>query len=425
MREGEAVLSEAKNRQISETRQLTIQRHKSMACKTYELKVDRSHLSEKTLNIFERLFLEAKWFYNDMLAKGVFKAQYKVTAVQVKVKDRFEDREILCLSSQMRQEIIDRAKDSTRALSALKGKGRKVGALKFKSHVFSIPLKQYGVTYELKRGSCVRIQGAGRPMKVRGLGQIPKGAELASATLEQRDGDYFLHVTTYQNIDTSTPPRKAVGVDAGVKHQLTLSNGLQVDEAVSVTRRAIRLHRELSRRKRWGRNWSRTKARLNREYGHIVHQRADLRHKIVSRLTSTYDCIAVQDDSISGWQRMWGRRVATSAIGGIMSDLKTRARTPVAIDRFEPTTQRCSSCGALKQIGLEERVYLCDACGLRIDRDLNSAINDWKEVPAERRELTPVDTKAATEMMGYFNSIPSVLASLVEEAGSHRTFGRW
>ena len=35
-----------------------------------------------------------------------------------------------------------------------------------------------------------------------------------------------------------------------------------------------------------------------------------------------------------------------------------------------------------------------------------------------RRESTPVDTKAATELMEYFNSIPGVSAFLVEEAGS-------
>jgi len=116
---------------------------------------------------------------------------------------------------------------------------------------------------------------------------------------------------------------------------------------------------------------------------------------------------------------MWGRRIAASAIGGIMSDLRKRSHTLVVVGRFVATTRTCSNCGAEKEVSLEERTYECQNCGLRIDRDLNSAINNWKKIPAERRELTPVDTKAATEMMGYFNSIPHISASLVVETGSH------
>jgi hypothetical protein len=44
--------------------------------------------------------------------------------------------------------------------------------------------------------------------------------------------------------------------------------------------------------------------------------------------------------------------------------------------QFYPSTKRCSQCGHTKvEMGLRERVYTCDHCGLRIDRDLNAAIN--------------------------------------------------
>lgn len=390
-----------------------------MACKTYELKVDKSHVPEVTLETLTRLFLEAKWFYNDLIAKGdVFHADYKATVVRVRNKEKkFETRVLQYLSSQMRQEIIDRTKDSIRGLARLKKNGRKVGALRFKSRVRSIPLKQYGVTHRIC-GDKVRIQKVKQPVRVRGLDQIPQGAEFATATLELRNGDYYLHVTTYQEPTECSSSEKAIGVDAGVRHQLTISNGLQIDESVSVTSKVRRLHKELSRRNLHGRNWLKTNRGLNREYDRLANQRADIRHKIVSKLVSRYDSVAVQDDYVAGWQRMWGRRVTASAIGGIMSDLKTKSHTPVAVGKFIPTTQKCSNCGALNDIGLGERIYRCGRCALCIDRDLNAAVNDWKAVPAERRELTPVDTKAATELMGYFNGIPNVSASLVVEAGS-------
>ena len=45
-------------------------------------------------------------------------------------------------------------------------------------------------------------------------------------------------------------------------------------------------------------------------------------------------------------------------------------------DRFYPSTKRCSQCGHVKEkIGLSEREFHCEICGLVIDRDLNAAIN--------------------------------------------------
>jgi len=393
-----------------------------MICRVYELKVDRSHLSRETLDTLDLLFIEAKWFYNAFVAslRSGDVSTFDYRATRVIVKDRsggFEIRGISYLSSQMRQEILDRAKDSLKSLARLSGSGRKVGILKFKGRARSIPLKQDGMTHRIGGGR-VAIQNVAQPLKVRGLDQIPAEAEFANATLERRNDDFYLHLTTFQERGKCSLPKTSVGVDAGVKHQLVLSNGLQIDEVVPLSKKARRLHRELSRRVLRSRNWFKTRTKLNREYGSIARRRADVRHKIVSELVSRYEFIALQDDSITGWQRMWGRRVTTSAVGGIMSDLRDKSHTPVVMKRFEPTTRKCSGCGTLNSIGIEERIYKCEACGLHIDRDLNAAINVWKAVPAERRESTPVDMKASTELMGYFNSIPGVSANLVEEAGS-------
>ena len=47
----------------------------------------------------------------------------------------------------------------------------------------------------------------------------------------------------------------------------------------------------------------------------------------------------------------------------------------IEVDRFFPSSKLCSNCGQLKQdLKLDDRIYECD-CGLRIDRDLNAAIN--------------------------------------------------
>jgi putative transposase len=44
--------------------------------------------------------------------------------------------------------------------------------------------------------------------------------------------------------------------------------------------------------------------------------------------------------------------------------------------RFYPSSKTCSGCGAVKaKLTLSERTYVCTACGLMTDRDVNAARN--------------------------------------------------
>ena len=48
----------------------------------------------------------------------------------------------------------------------------------------------------------------------------------------------------------------------------------------------------------------------------------------------------------------------------------------VQADRFYPSSKTCSCCGNIKKdLKLKDRIYKCDKCGLKIDRDKNASIN--------------------------------------------------
>jgi len=85
------------------------------------------------------MFLEAKWLYNYIINRelnnDIFKIDSKIKNVSVYVKDHYENRKLKYLSSQMKEEIINRAKDNINGLNKLKEKGFKVGRLKFKSYI--------------------------------------------------------------------------------------------------------------------------------------------------------------------------------------------------------------------------------------------------------------------------------------------------
>src|SRR6267143_599902 len=92
--EDEALSRQEKNQRIRKTLLRTKARHMGMICRTYELKVDKSHLAVETLEALRMLFLEAKWFYNDLLARScerggqkIFEADYKRKRVLIKNRE--------------------------------------------------------------------------------------------------------------------------------------------------------------------------------------------------------------------------------------------------------------------------------------------------------------------------------------------------
>jgi len=60
----------------------------------------------------------------------------------------------------------------------------------------------------------------------------------------------------------------------------------------------------------------------------------------------------------------------------------------VIADRYFPSTRLCSSCWLLnRKQKLHNRIFECSSCGLRIDRDLNAAINLDKHHPDWRKRI--------------------------------------
>jgi putative transposase len=439
----EAINKDKKNETIRTTLQATRMKRQRQLCKQYEFKLDKSHLGEKTEEALRRLFIEAKWYYNSIVeCKNIFdipQCYDKTVQLRVKVKDNFETRELTSLTSQMKQELLDRARDSIRGLSRLKASGRNVGMLKFKSSLSSIPLKQYRNTWWIVDRSHVHIQGIKQKLRVRGMVQVPKDAEMTSALLVRKHGDYYLHISTYQEriekeqslLKCKSSTKSSIGLDLGIKNQLTLSNGIQLKYRVPASARIKKLQRELGRRKHRGRNWFKTKTKLGKEYDRSVNRKRDIRNKLLHKLTRTFPVICYQNDPIKAWQKTYGERILSTALGGITSALKQKAHTPILVPRFFPSTRKCSRCHAIGNVKRNERVCHCASCGLVIDRDLNAAINIEMEglinlrngIPAEdimRREFTPADTNASalTDLVKYLNNIPRVSASIVEETGS-------
>ncbi|MEM2053186.1 MAG: transposase, partial [Thermoplasmata archaeon] len=101
-----------KNRRIREKGKETRAKRKDQTAKVYEIKLDKSKISKQRSYALQRLFLEGKWFTNYIISKGITDSvsykDYKIKKVNVKVGNKFEERELTILSSQMKQYIIKR-----------------------------------------------------------------------------------------------------------------------------------------------------------------------------------------------------------------------------------------------------------------------------------------------------------------------------
>ena len=149
----------------------------------------------------------------------------------------------------MRQSIIERIQDDIRGLAKKKKKGYKVGKLKYKSEMQSIPLKQFDNTFKiLDDKKYIHIQGIKQKLKVIGLKQIPEGADVANGTLIHRNGNYYVSITTYQKKVKQIPANKSVGIDFGISNQLMLSRtAIAIQYSIPVSPKLRRIARTLSK----------------------------------------------------------------------------------------------------------------------------------------------------------------------------------
>lgn len=204
-----------------------------------------------------------------------------------------------------------------------------------------------------------------------------------------------------------------IGLDIGVKHFATLSNGLRIDNPRhfrKTERRERLLNRKCQRsRKRntnpetghWepSRNYIKSRIRLGKIKHYESRCRRDFLHKFTSLLTSRYRNIGIENINTEGLlhQRHGSRYLADVAPCEfrILMEQKAKMRdiNLCIADRYFPSTRTCSQCGCIgPKLPPDIRIFHCPDCGLTIDRDLNAAINLKRIVGLGESEDKSVDS---------------------------------
>jgi putative transposase len=195
----------------------------------------------------------------------------------------------------------------------------------------------------------------------------------------------FHHAMVHPSSD-----RGFVGVDRGLSSYLVAAtaDGTEVSrvEGLAPLERSLTSLRSAcrhqSRCKPHSKNRRKANAKVALIHAQVADQRHDFLHRVTSTLVKTHDHLCLEDLAVANLikNRHLSRRIA-DATWGRFAQLVTYKSAwygteLVTAPRFFPSTKACSACGWVwKEMGLSDRVFLCQACGLVLDRDTNAAVN--------------------------------------------------
>ncbi|MFF4780145.1 RNA-guided endonuclease InsQ/TnpB family protein [Streptomyces griseorubiginosus] len=216
---------------------------------------------------------------------------------------------------------------------------------------------------------------------------LPEGAKPSTVTVSQdAAGRWFVSMLCE---DPSVKPLpatgKAVGVDVGLDHLLTLSTGEKIanprHERTDRARLAL-AQRRMAKKAKGSANRARARQKVARIHARIADRRRDGLHKLTTRLVRENQTIVIEDLTVRTMirNRNLARAISDAAWAEFRSLLEYKAawygREVIAVDRFFPSSRLCSACGTLREgMPLHVRTWTCDGCGTAHDRDVNAAKN--------------------------------------------------
>jgi putative transposase len=225
------------------------------------------------------------------------------------------------------------------------------------------------------------------PLNIRWSRQIPAGCRPTTVTISLAPSGRW-SVSILVNDHTIQPlPKvnKCIGIDVGLTHYLTTSDGDKVDHPKYFDRYKARLkraQRRLSRKVKGSNNRYKARLKVARIHQKITDCRLDFLHKLTTKLIQENQLISVEDLCVKGMlrNRKLSRSIADSAWSTFVQLLAYKAqwygRTLVKVGRFFPSSKTCSHCDyKVDSLPLSIREWTCPNCGTNHDRDINAAKN--------------------------------------------------
>lgn len=286
-------------------------------------------------------------------------------------------------------------------------------------------------------------------LKIPNLGNVKLREKLRfigtinSVTISQKANKFYASFSMQISQDEYNKTHKitiknnqSVGIDLGIKEFISLSNGLQIKAPKplnKLNRFLVKRARQLSKKQhaktkqealqgiKKSNNYIKASMKLNKLHSKISNIRADFLHKLSSLIISNFNYIGLESLNTQGMMKNHKLAKSLSDVSfyefnrQIEYKAKYQEKEIYRVDKFYPSSKICSSCGNIKDnLTLKDRVYICNECGLKIDRDYNASLNLLSQLKQHiglvQSEFTPADLTA----MQYDLAINQIATSKAE-----------
>jgi len=210
---------------------------------------------------------------------------------------------------------------------------------------------------------------------------------IKSATISQvPSGKYFISILVETEILQLPKVDKKIGVDLGIKEfaitsdEVVFSNEKHLKKS---EKRLAKLQKDLSRKQKGSNNRRKAKIKVAKIHEKISNQRKDMLNKVSIQLINENQVIVIEDLKVSNMIK--NHKLAKSIADVSWSEFrrmleykaKWYGREIIIAPSNYASSQVCSSCGnkSSQTKDLSCRIYICQECGMVMDRDINAAKN--------------------------------------------------
>jgi len=196
---------------------------------------------------------------------------------------------------------------------------------------------------------------------------------------------YFVSMLVEEPKQIKPEVKSTIGIDLGITDICVGSDNFKSGApkySKKYAKKLKRVQQELSRKKKGSANRTKERLKVAKVHAKISDSRKDFTHKLSTKLINENQVIFVETLAIKNMikNHKLAKSISDSSWGKLLRQLEYKSnwygRTLVGIDRWYPSTKRCSVCGYINEtLTLSDRTWLCPKCKTNHDRDINAAKN--------------------------------------------------
>ena len=230
-------------------------------------------------------------------------------------------------------------------------------------------------------GSKIRLPNIGRVRMTETLRY--EDCKILSYTVRRKADGWYVTISVEIDDERRTESNTFVGVDVGCHALAVASDGTRCEKPgrlKDLERQLRRRQRLLARKAKGSKNRQKARQKLSRTFQRIQNIKQDTVHKFTAYIAKNHGTVCLETldvkDMKEGNNKYVRKGVQNSCMSEIQRQLKYKCNNFIEVDKYFASSKTCSNCHSPKaDLDLSDRVYTCQSCGLKIDRDLNAALN--------------------------------------------------